>query len=144
MKMAGLPKTLVVRTDVEDPKYQEAVKDILFERGGDLHPKLRATYYYKEDRGRKLAKLDGIAKKLGVEASWKVFDFMSPMSQKFLENNTNYKSLDIDYDFLPNSTKSAESEKPKIPAKLAAITNSRPVSPFTDPHFYDDYEPGNR
>ena len=107
MKMTGLPKTLVVRTDVDNNEYQEAVKDILFERGEDLHLKLRTTYHYKDDNGRKLVRLEGIAKKLGVEAPWKVFDFMSPRSQKFLENNTNYKSLDIDYDFLPNSSRTA-------------------------------------
>lgn len=34
--------------------------------------------------------------------------------------------------------------KPLIPQNMPILTNSKPVSPFTDPHFYDDYEPGNR
>jgi hypothetical protein len=100
--MVGIPKTLVVRTDVQDAEYQAAVKDLLFQTGPDGKPIERGTYFFKEDNGARIGKLESLAEKLGVADPWKIFNFWSDACYNFLETTKGkYKGISLDYDLLP-------------------------------------------
>lgn len=106
MPADNMPRTLFIRTDVPNPEYQEAVKNIFFIIGPDGKPVERGTYYYREDNGMRLNKVGGLAGKLKVEEPWKIFNFESEMCRQFrAENGGRYKSITLDYDLLPEELK---------------------------------------
>jgi len=100
--MTNLPKTLFVRTDVEDPEYQEAVGAILFGEGPGDQPVPRNTYYFRSDNGERIRRLSSRASALNVEDPWKVFNLESRRCKQFRDScGERYESLVIDYDLLP-------------------------------------------
>ena len=97
--MSDLPKTLFVRSDIKNPEYQEALKELLEESFKGQQIK-RTTYKHKEDNGQKVQNLIDISSKLGFGEPFKIFDFNSHMCEQFRisEEGKKYKSLTLDYD----------------------------------------------